>query len=56
MKLADSWSEVVPTEAPSGQLYDESEESDEVDESKDGCGGVVAVCASQTLYEQRRAV
>jgi hypothetical protein len=40
MKLANSWSEVVPTAVPSGQLYDESEEYDEVDESKDGCGGV----------------
>jgi hypothetical protein len=40
MKLADSWSEVVPAAAPSAHLYDESEESDEVDESKDGCGGV----------------
>jgi hypothetical protein len=40
MKLANSWPEVAPTEAPSGHLYDESEESDEVDESKDGCGGV----------------
>jgi hypothetical protein len=41
MKLANSWPEVAPTAAPSEQLYDEYEESDEVDESKDGCGGVV---------------
>jgi len=40
MKLAHSWPEVAPTAAPSLQLYDESEEYDEVDESKDGCGGV----------------
>jgi hypothetical protein len=40
MKLANSWTEVVPTAVPSGHLYDESEEYDEVDESKDGCGGV----------------
>jgi hypothetical protein len=40
MKLANSWSDVVPAAEPSGQLYDESEEYDEVDESKDGCGGV----------------
>jgi hypothetical protein len=40
MKLADSWSAVVHAAVPSGHLYDESEESDEVDESKDGCGGV----------------
>ena len=40
MKLADSWVEEAPTAIPSGHLYDESEEYDEVDESKDGCGGV----------------
>jgi hypothetical protein len=40
MKLASSWPEEAPTAIPSGQLYDESEEYDEVDESKDGCGGV----------------
>jgi hypothetical protein len=40
MKLANSWAEEAPTAIPSGHLYDESEESDEVDESKDGCGGV----------------
>jgi hypothetical protein len=40
MKLANSWPEVAPTAAPARQLYDESEEYDEVDESKDGCGGV----------------
>ena len=38
MKLANSWAEEAPTAVPSGQLYDESEEYDEVDESKDGCG------------------
>jgi hypothetical protein len=40
MKLANSWTEEAPTAVPSEQLYDEYEESDEVDESKDGCGGV----------------
>ena len=40
MKLANSWPEEAPTAIPSGQLYDESEEYDEVDESKDGCRGV----------------
>jgi len=40
MKLADSWVEELPTAIPSKQLYDEYEELDEVDESKDGCGGV----------------
>ena len=40
MKLANSWAQEAPTTTPLGQLYDESEESDEVDESKDGCGGV----------------
>jgi hypothetical protein len=40
MKLASSWVEEVPTAKLSVQLYDESEEYDEVDESKDGCGGV----------------
>jgi hypothetical protein len=40
MKLANSWAEEAPTTIPSAQLYDEYEESDEVDESKDGCGGV----------------
>ena len=41
MKLANSWTEEAPTAISSAQLYDEYEESDEVDESKDGCGGVV---------------
>lgn len=40
MKLANSWGEEAPTAVPPEQLYDEYEESDEVDESKDGCGGV----------------
>jgi hypothetical protein len=40
MKLASSWVDDVPTAIPSRQLYDEYEECDEVDESKDGCGGV----------------
>jgi len=41
MKLANSWVQEPPTKTPSGHLYDEYEESDELDESKDGCGGVV---------------
>jgi hypothetical protein len=40
MKLANSWAEEAPTTIPSEQLYDESEEYDELDESQDGCGGV----------------
>jgi hypothetical protein len=51
MKLADSWPEVPPTAAPSEQLYDEYEESDEVDESKDGCGGV---CWGQYVLNRPR--
>src|SRR6266481_1224392 len=41
MKLVKSWLGEAPTTLPSRQLYDESEEYDELDESKDGCGGVV---------------
>jgi len=41
MKLATSWAEEAPTTTPSEHLYDESEEYDEVDESKDGCGNGV---------------
>jgi hypothetical protein len=51
MKLANSWSEVAPTTTPSGHLYDEYEESDEVDESKDGCGGV---CWGQYVLNRPR--
>ena len=40
MKLADTWVQEPPAPTPSEQLYDELDESDEVDESKDGCGGV----------------
>ena len=40
MKLADSWIEDVPAPAASGSFHDEAEEDDEVDEAKDGCGGV----------------
>ena len=39
MKLANSWAEEAPTTIASKQLYDELDECDEVDESKDGCGG-----------------
>jgi hypothetical protein len=41
MKFADSWVEEAPPAIPSEPFYDEVEELDEVDESKDGCGGVV---------------
>jgi len=41
MKLANSWVEDAPITTPSEPLYDEVEELDEVDEVKDGCGGVV---------------
>src|SRR5207247_5397171 len=41
MKLANSWVDDVSTTIPSQPFYDEVEELDEVDESKDGCGGVV---------------
>ena len=51
MKLANSWPEVASTPAPSEQLYDEYEESDEVDESKDGCGGV---CWGQYVLNESR--
>jgi hypothetical protein len=40
MKLATSWVEQPLTPSPFQQLYDELDESDEVDESKDGCRGV----------------
>ena len=40
MKLAKSWIDEAPTALPVAHLYDESEESDEVAESKDGCAGV----------------
>jgi hypothetical protein len=41
MKLAHSWVEEPSTTAPPpAQLYDELDEYDEVDESKDGWGGV----------------
>jgi hypothetical protein len=40
MKLADSWVGEAPTAIPSEPFYDEAEELDEVDEPKDGCGGV----------------
>jgi len=38
MNLADSWLEDVPTATPVEAFHDEVEE---VDEAKDGCGGVV---------------
>ena len=40
MKLADSWAEDVPTGTALQAFHDEVEEHDEVDEAKDGCGGV----------------
>src|SRR5437868_12821374 len=40
MKLASSWIGDAPITTPSKPFYDEAEELDELDESKDGCGGV----------------
>jgi hypothetical protein len=40
MKLANSWAEDAPTAIASEAFHDEVEEHDEVDEVKDGCGGV----------------
>src|SRR5882762_9246275 len=40
MKLADSWVGEAPTAIPSKPFHDEGEEVDELDEVKDGCGGV----------------
>jgi hypothetical protein len=40
MKLADTWVEDVPSATPLETFHDEVEEVDEVDEPKDGCGGV----------------
>jgi hypothetical protein len=40
MKLASSWIEDVSITTASEPLYDEVEELDEADETKDGCGGV----------------
>ena len=40
MKLADSWNEDVSEIAAVTTFHDEVEEHDEVDEAKDGCGGV----------------
>jgi hypothetical protein len=41
MKLANSWVEDAPTATALEAFHDEVEEHDEVDEAKDGCGGVV---------------
>ena len=40
MKLAESWVEHLPTATAFEGFHDEVEEHDEVDEAKDGCGGV----------------
>jgi hypothetical protein len=64
MKLADSWVGEAPTAAPSEPFYDEAEELDEVDEPKDGCGGVVwqpyvlkkAHTSNKMLHELAREV
>jgi hypothetical protein len=41
MKLAESWIEHVPSAPALEGFHDEVEEADELDEPKDGCGGVV---------------
>jgi hypothetical protein len=41
MKLAESWVEDAPARTALEGFHDEVEEHDEVDEAKDGCGGVV---------------
>ena len=41
MKLANSWVEDAPTATALEGFHDEVEEVDEIDEPKDGCGGVV---------------
>ena len=41
MKLLDSWPEDTQTGTASQCFHDEVEEVDELDEAKDGCGGVV---------------
>ena len=41
MNLANSWVEDAPTPTALEAFHDEVEEHDEVDEAKDGCGGVV---------------
>jgi len=40
MNLAESWVEDVPSAPVGAAFHDEAEEVDEVDEEKDGCGGV----------------
>lgn len=40
MKLASDWIQIEPAIPVGDSFHDEVEEYDEVDESKDGCGGV----------------
>jgi hypothetical protein len=40
MKLVESWLDDAPTATALEHFHDEVEEHDEVDEAKDGCGGV----------------
>ena len=64
MKLAEDWidQEVVPS--PLHPFHDEVEEYDEVDEAKDGCGGVVwqpyvlkkAHTSNRSLHELAREI
>jgi hypothetical protein len=51
MKLVNSWVEDTSITTPSEPFYDEVEELDEVDESKDGCGGV---CWQSYVLTERR--
>jgi hypothetical protein len=41
MKLVDSWPGDTPTGTASECFHDEVEDVDEIDEAKDGCGGVL---------------
>ena len=41
MKLAESWVEDEPASVVTHPFHDEVEQVDQVDEAKDGCGGVV---------------
>ncbi len=64
MKLAESWIEHVPTAPALEGFHDEVKEVDELDEAKDGCGGVVwqpyvlkkAQTSNKQLHELAREI